>query len=139
MLIVVCCRIGCLGVDYDGLLYCLFEGGFVIEFEWVGLLVDLMDYIVKVLDKICIVLLIWVLCEEVVMLFQDWIGYDWVMVYCFDDEGYGEVFFECCKLEFEVYFGNCYLVIDILQMVCWFYECMCVCVFVDVNYQLVLL
>ena len=109
-------------------------GGFVVELERAGSRKDFSERIEQALQAFLDASTLQSLCDETASIFQDFTGYDRVMVYRFDEAGHGEVFSETKKPELEAFLGNRYPASDIPQIARRLYEQNRVRLLVDINY-----
>jgi len=133
--VAVRCRIGRLGVDFDGLLHRPPGAGLVIELERAGPPVDLRRDVEHGLKAILAAASLRGLCDETARIVRSVTGYDRVMVYRFDDDGHGEVIAEERVPTLEAFLGNRYPASDIPQIARRLYVRNRVRVLVDVAYE----
>jgi light-regulated signal transduction histidine kinase (bacteriophytochrome) len=135
--IAVRCSAGVPPSRFDCLLHRPLGGGLVIELERAGPLVDVTAKVEGALQRVLGASSIGSLCDEAAAVFREFLGYDRVMVYRFDEYGHGEVLSERRNEAFESYLGNRYPASDIPQIARRLYERNRVRVLVDVGYEAV--
>lgn len=120
-----------------------FEGVFIVEFEQCFDDVLLLELFVLVVYQVIQCIQCQFGVEDLLMMVVDEIvciiGFDCVMVYCFLYDDSGEVIVEYKCEDFEFFFGQCYLVSDILVQVCCLYVINLICLIVDVIVFIVVL
>lgn len=120
--VMVRCRIGACDEPFNALLHHPRGGGFVVEIERAGPLVDLSRDLKGAIETIVSASTLQTLCDESARIFRELTGYDRVMVYRFDEAGHGEVFSETKRPELEAFLGNRYPASDIPQIARRLYE-----------------
>ncbi|PPD44780.1 MAG: histidine kinase [Methylocystis sp.] len=132
--VAVNCTAGAHDDELNALLHQAPCGGFIVELEHAGPVVDYTLALQRGVDTILSSSTLRGLCDAAASMFRDLTGYDRVMVYRFDEEGHGEVFSETKCPELEAFLGNRYPASDIPQMARRLYERNRVRLLADINY-----